>query len=288
MPSLAPNTPVTMSVRLFMWAAFVFVAAAGLSLSLLSEQTSHFFAWTIKPPITAAFLGGGYLAVTTALGLGLREADWASVRVGVWVVATGLVSILIASLLHLDKFHLHSPIWTAKAWAWSWLVLYAALVPGLMAALWAQWRQPAPTGRPGPALPLPLPLSIGLRLGQWLLGGLMVVIGAALFVTPACAEQLWPWSLTPLTARMVGSFYLAIGVSLFAAARENDYSRIRVASFTYLVFALLELVTVLRYPLVDGWTRPALLLAAVLLALFLLGLIGIRGSLKAAVAARGE
>lgn len=257
-----------------MWAAFIFVAAAGLSLFLLSEQTSHFFAWTIQPPITAAFLGGGYLAVTTALGLALREANWASVRVGVWVVATGLVSILIASLLHLDKFHLHSPIWTAQAWAWSWLTLYVALVPGLMAALWAQWRQPATTPGPGPALPL------GLRLGQWTLGGLMVVMGAALFVAPASAEQLWPWLLTPLTARMVGSFYLAIGVSLFAAARENDYARIRVASFAYLVFALLELITVLRYPLVDGWTRPALLLAAVLIALFLLGLIGIHGSLK--------
>ena len=275
MPSLAPVTPTTRSVRLFMWAAFIFVAAAGLSLFLLSEQTSHFFAWTIKPPIPAAFLGGGYLAVTTALGLGLREADWASVRVGVWVVATGLVSILIASLLHLDKFHLHSPIWTAKAWAWSWLVLYVALVPGLMAALWAQWRQPAPTPRSGSGLPL------GLRLGQWLLGGLMVAMGAALFVVPASAEQLWPWSLTPLTARMVGSFYLAIGVSLFAAARENDYARIRVASFAYLVFALLELVTVLRYPLVDGWKPSGLLLAAVLLALFLLGLVGISGSFKA-------
>lgn len=274
MPNLALITPATTSVRLFMWAAFIFVAAAGLSLFLLSEQTSHFFAWTIQPPITAAFLGGGYLAVTTALGLGLREADWASVRVGVWVVATGLVSILIASLLHLDKFHLHSPIWTAKAWAWSWLVLYVALVPGLMAALWAQWRQPATTSRSGPALPL------GLRLGQWALGGLMVVMGAALFVAPASAEQLWPWPLTPLTARMVGSFYLAIGVSLFAAARENAYARIRVASFAYLVFALLELVTVLRYPLVDGWKPSGLLLAVVLLALFLLGLIGIRGSLK--------
>ncbi len=31
-----------------------------------------------------------------------------------------------------------------------------------------------------------------------------------------------PASITPLTARMVGSFCLAIGVSLFAAARKND------------------------------------------------------------------
>ena len=271
MPSPSSVTPVTTSARIFMWAAFVFVAAAGVSLFLLSERTSEFFAWTIKPPVTAAFLGCGYLAVATALGLGLRESDWARVRVGVWVVATGLVSILIATLLHLDKFHLHSPVWTAKAWAWSWLFLYVALVPGLLAALWTQWRQPAAAPAPGTALPA------GLRLAQWVLGGLMAVMGAALFVAPGSAEQLWPWSLTPLTARMVGSFYLAIGVSLFAAAHENDYARIRVASFAYLVFAVLQLVTALRYPVVDWQTLPGLLLAAVLVALFAIGGIGVRG-----------
>jgi hypothetical protein len=258
-----------------MWAAFVFVAAAGVSLFLLSEQTSAFFAWTIKPPITAAFLGCGYLAVATALALGLRDSDWALVRVGVWVVATGLVSILIATLLHLDKFHLHSPVWTAKAWAWSWLFLYVALVPGLLAALWSQWRQPAAAPTSGTALPA------GLRVLQWLLGGLMAVMGAALFLAPWSAEQIWPWSLTPLTARMVGSFYLAFGVSLFAAARENDYTRIRIASFAYVVFAILQLATALRYPVVDWRALPGLLLATVLLALFAIGSIGVRGALKA-------
>jgi hypothetical protein len=266
-----PSTPVTTSARIFMWAAFVFVAAAGVSLFLLSEQTNEFFAWTIKPPVTAAFLGCGYLAVATALGLGLRESDWAAVRVGVWVVATGLVLILITTLLHLDKFHLHSPVWTAKAWAWSWLFLYVALVPGLLAALRTQWRQPAATPAPGAALPA------GLRVAQWLLGGLMAVMGAVLFMAPGSAEQLWPWSLTPLTARMVGSFYLALGVSLFAAARENDYARIRVASVAYVVFAVLQLVTALRYPVVDWRALPGLLLAAVLLALFAIGSIGVRG-----------
>lgn len=271
MPSPPTVTPVTRSARVFMWTACVFVAAAGASLFLLSEQTSDFFAWTIKPPVTAAFLGCGYLAVATALVLGLREADWARVRVGVWVVATGLVSILIATLLHLDKFHLHSPLWTAKAWAWSWLFLYVALVPGLLAALWTQWHQPAAAPTPG------TPLPAGLRLAYWVLGGLMAVMGATLFVAPGSAEQLWPWSLTSLTARMVGSFYLAIGVSLFAAARENDYPRIRVASSAYLVFAALQLVTALRYPVVDWLALPGLMLAAVLLALFAIGSLGVRG-----------
>ena len=266
-----------------MQAALVFVSAAGLSLYLLSEQTSLYFAWTIKPPITAAFLGGGYLAVATALGLGLRESDWAPVRVGVWVVATGLISILIATLLHLDKFHLHSAIWTARVWAWSWLFLYVALVPGLIAVLWAQRRQPEMEYVPGAGLATVLPtgLPTGLRVGQWVLGGMMAVMGLALFVVPESATLLWPWPLTPLTARMVGSFYLAFGVSLFAAARENDYARIRVSSLACVVFAALQFITVMRYPVVDWSAHPGQLLVAMLLALLAMGIIGVRGDLKA-------
>jgi hypothetical protein len=267
------TTPVATGARLFILAAAVFVAAAGTSLFFLSEHTNQFFAWTIKPPVTAAFIGGGYLAVTTALALALRETDWAQVRVGVWVVATGLVSILIATLLHLDKFHLHSPIWSAQAWAWSWLFLYVALVPGLIAALWAQRRKLA-TESPRRAT-----LAPTLRLALRLLGALMLVIGAALFVAPGTAEQLWPWPLTPLTARMVGSFYLAFAVSLFAAAWENDYVRIQVASFAYVVFAILQVVNAVRYPAVDWQDLPGLLLAVVLLALFAIGMTGVRGYL---------
>jgi hypothetical protein len=191
----------------------------------------------------------------------------------VWVVATGLISILVATLLHLDKFHLHSPIWSARAWAWSWLVLYIALVPGLIAALWAQRRKTATEPPRRAALPP------GLRSALQLLGGLMLAIGATLFVAPGSAEQLWPWPLTPLTARMVGSFYLAFAVSLFAAAREDDYARIHVASFAYVVFAASQAVNAVRYPVIDWQTLSGLLLAVVLLALFAIGVTGVRGYL---------
>jgi hypothetical protein len=107
----------------------------------------------------------------------------------------------------------------------------------------------------------------------------MLVIGAALFVAPGAAEQLWPWPLTPLTARMVGSFYVAFAVSLFAAARENDYVRIQVASFAYVVFAASQAVNAVRYPAVNWQELPGLMLAVVLIALFAIGVTGVRGYL---------
>src|SRR5262249_21727589 len=133
--------PISRAARLFAIAAAVFVASAGVSLYLLSEQTNEYFAWTINPPLTAAFLGAGYLSVTTALAIGLADHEWARIRVGMWFAATGLSTILIASLIHFDRSHLHSPVGSARAWAWSCFVLYIGLVPGLILALWYQRRQ---------------------------------------------------------------------------------------------------------------------------------------------------
>ncbi len=270
MPDLSTTT-VSPAVRLFIQVAAVFVASAGVSLFFLSESTHLYFAWTIKPPVTAAFLGGGYLAVTTALAFALRQNDWAQVRVGAWVVATGLVSILVASLLHVDKFHLHSAVWSAAFWAWSWLFLYIILVPGLILALLGQHQQQAVV------LPPQAKLPVWLRLSQMLLGILMLAMGVALFAFPGSAELLWPWPLTLLTARMVGSFYLAFGVSLISAARENDYVRIHVASFAYVAFAVLQTITVLRYQPVNWVELPGQMLVVVLIMLIVIGAKGVQG-----------
>jgi len=271
MTDSSPTTAVSRAVRLFMQAAAIFVASAGASLFFLSESTHLYFAWTIKSPVTAAFLGGGYLAVTTALVFALREQDWARVRVGVSVVATGLLSILAATLLHLDKFHLRNAVWSAEFWAWSWLFLYIILVPGLIMALWSQRQQAAAATAPQAKLPAWMRINLGL------LGVLMLAMGALMFAIPGTAEQLWPWPLTPLTARMIGSFYLAFGVSLLAAVRENDYARIHVASFAYVAFAVLQAITLVRYQPVNWLEFPGQLLAAMLLALLALGAAGAYG-----------
>jgi len=56
----------TTGMRAILWIGAGFVAVAGLNEYLLSSQTDRYFAWTIKLPLTAAFLGGFYL---TAFGM---------------------------------------------------------------------------------------------------------------------------------------------------------------------------------------------------------------------------
>ena len=52
----------TVGIRIILYVASFLVLSVGLSLYLLSEKTDVYFSWTINPPLTAAFLGAGYLA----------------------------------------------------------------------------------------------------------------------------------------------------------------------------------------------------------------------------------
>jgi len=47
-------------MRSLLLAASFMVFLAGFQLFILTEQTEHYFAWTIQPPLIEAFLGAGY------------------------------------------------------------------------------------------------------------------------------------------------------------------------------------------------------------------------------------
>ena len=52
----------------------VLVTAAGIQLFVLTDHTDRLFAWTIKNPLTAAFLGAFYFTALTLAALSAREA----------------------------------------------------------------------------------------------------------------------------------------------------------------------------------------------------------------------
>jgi len=266
------TTPIAPAMRVFLIGATALVALAAFPLFFLSEQTDQFFAWTIQPPISAAFLGSGYWAVTLAVGLALREHEWARIRIGAATVVTGVVFILIATLLHLDRFHLSSTIFTALAEAWAWLVLYIILIPALIIALSQQRRMPGVDAPRQSTLPRWLQIAM---LAQSLI---MLLLGLGLFILPAQVAPIWAWQLTPLVSRMIGSWLIAIGVSLLVAVRENDYTRIHMAAVAYVTYAVLQFVNLIRYPAMLNWAQPnAWLLIVILMGLLIIGVVSLRG-----------
>lgn len=269
--------------RVFLAVGAFLVFASAVSLFIFSEQTEVFFAWTINPPLTAAFLGAGYAGVTLALGLGFRQRDWLRVRVGTSVLITALTLILLATLLHLDRFHLSSPNFFALLWAWAWLILYIGLIPGLLIALWMQRRV-----RVGPEARV-APLAPWLRFLMLVLGATLLLIGAGLFLLPGSVSPLWAWPLTPLTSRMIGAWLCSIGVSLLSGAYEDDYPRVYLVGATYIAYATLQFINLVRYPGTITWSQSNIWMLIILLgAMLITGIASVLGYLALAPAQRAS
>ena len=203
---------------------------AGFLLFPLAEETDRFFSWTIQPPLTAAFMGAAYWAAFVLIGWAARSATWELARPALVPVTTIAVLLLVATLVHLDKFDLDS------IFGWFWLVVYCSVPPALAVLVWAQARRPAgpaPQGRPIPAA-----LRAALLLQAVVMGGL----GVVMYVEPSTAGDLWPWALTPLTARAVSAFLIGFAAAAAYAAWDNRLVPFAGAAYAYAALGALELL----------------------------------------------
>ncbi|HCP62705.1 MAG TPA: hypothetical protein DIU14_09595 [Actinobacteria bacterium] len=244
--------------------------ALGVPLLLLSTMTDRFFAWTILPPLTAAFLGANYWSSALMALLASRRTTWAEGRVAASVALVFAPLTLAATLLHLGKFRLHT------AYGWIWLIAYAVYPPMLGVLLARQLRTPG--GDPPRWRPLPVWARVVLGIHAVAL----IPLAVALFVSPTGVGKAWPWTLTPLTGQITAAWVLAFGVLAALQLRENDLRRSSVCLWTYPVFALLQAVGLLRFGADMAWSRPS----ASLYVAFLASALAL-GSL-APMAARGR
>ncbi len=253
----APPTPrrTLAGMRVLLGIFCALTALAVGALFVLSGNTAETFAWTIQPPVTAAFLGAGYGAGFVLVVLSLRDPVWAHSRVPVITVLVFVVLTLLATLLHIDRLHLSAeagPVsLLAEGTAWFWLAVYVVVPVGMAVLLVLQER--APGADPVPSHPVPRPLRAALAVESALLSA----VGAVLFVSPAAATGSWPWQLTPFTARVVAAWLLAFGIATGVAAVAGDLARLRSAAVAYTVFGLLVLVAVARYAGSLDWGGPS-------------------------------
>ena len=254
-------------MRVLLLAASVLVFLAGFQLSVFTEHTDAYFAWTIQPPLTAAFLGAGYFASFLLEFLASREKEWASPRVAVPAVFTFTTLTLVATLLNFDRFHFSSLDILPRATAWFWLAIYT-IVPPAMLGIWV--KQSYIKGEDPPrSAPLPKWLRTTL-VGQAVV---MLAVGVALFVAPNPAALFWPWKLTTLTSQATGAWLIGIGVFALQSALENDFGRIKAGSASFLGFGVLELVALLRYPNNVDWMKASVWFYLVLMiSIMLVGL----------------
>jgi hypothetical protein len=118
-----------------------------------------------------------------------------------------------------------------------------------------------------------------LRAALGLESVVLLVAGAALFAVPTSTTTLWPWQLTPFTARVVAAWLLAFGLATAMAAFAGDLERLRTATIAYTLFGVLVLAAVLRFPGTVQWGRPvAWVFLAVAVGVVLTGAAGWRAA----------
>jgi hypothetical protein len=194
-----------------------FLVLAFIILYFFPSQSGERFAWQIKPNMTAMFIGAGYLGGSWLFVNAIFGRRWHRVQAGFPAVSTFTVAMLIATVLHWDRFDIrHFPFDL-------WLVLYV-VTPFLVPFVWLRNRVTDPgTPEPGDVM-VPAAPRWGLRL----LGLLLLLFAVAGFVVPSFLAQVWPWALTPLTSRVLAGWFALLGVGGLVIGGERRWSAWRV------------------------------------------------------------
>jgi len=218
-------------------AAFIipFLIVAFALLFIWPNDTDKTFAWTIKPSMTpmmlaSAYIGGVYYFVGVLL-----ERRWHHIKVGLLPV-TAFASILsVATLLHWDRFnHSHISFFT-------WTALYMT-TPLLVFATWLRNR----VRDPGTADPDDSTIPVFLRLGMGIIGATTTLVSLLLFLQPGWMIAVWPWQLTPLTARVIGAMFSLPGLVGLGVAVDSRWSSARLILQAQAFSILFILISAIR------------------------------------------
>jgi hypothetical protein len=240
--TLSRVTPVLPFTRGVFVVGVCLTVGTGIGLFALPDRTADYWAWTIKAPLTAAFFGAGYVGAGTSFALAFRTREWQRTR-AVLLAALTLTSLaLLATLRHLDTFAfgeggLHEAV------AWIWLAVYIALPPLVLAAFVLQERAGG-SREYGTALP-------ALGATRLTLGGVALalgVLGVGLLVEWPAITERWPWPLPSLPASVLGGWLCTYAVAFgWFAARERDWSRVRIGVAPAMLSFALDLIAAARF-----------------------------------------
>jgi hypothetical protein len=209
-----------------------FLIAAFIILYIFPDNTTELFAWTINPRMTPLLMGSGYIAGAYFFVNTLRAKQWHRVANGFPAVAVFAASMGLATLLHWDRFNHSHPSFYA------WTLLYAT-TPFIVLGVWLYNRRTDPGRSSRDVL---IPGSLRVLFGS--LGAGLLLIGTLLFLFPQTFIPLWPWQLSPLTARVGGGWLAMPAVFAILIALDGRWSAARLPleslalSFALLLLAL--------------------------------------------------
>ncbi|WP_257494839.1 hypothetical protein [Microbacterium jiangjiandongii] len=239
-------------------AVIPFLVAAAFLLYTFPTRTGELFAWPIDPPLSAYLLASAYVGGVWFFGGVATARRWHRVAHGFPAVVVFAGLLLVATLLHLDRFSQNISFFT-------WMALYAT-TPVIVAVLGIVQRPQDPRVPETVDVAIPRPVRIALAA----IGAAALCAGVAVFVAPAVAVEVWAWQLTPLTARVTGAVLTLTGVvnaALLWDARWSSFRLLFQAQLLSLVAIALSLIARREDLLTDRPAAPlfvAMIVAALL------------------------
>jgi hypothetical protein len=213
-----------------------FLAAAFLVLWVVPDRTTELFAWTIRPEMTPVVMGAGYGAGVYFFYRVSTGTEWHRVAPVFLGITAFTWAMAVATVLHWGRFNHDHHTFVL------WVVLYA-VTPVLVPGVWAFNRRtdPGRAATGGPSLP---PI---VRICGGVLSLAVTVSGAVLFAVPDLMVGSWPWTVSPLTARILAGWFVLFGVVDGAVVRDGRWSATRILVQSQFVGFGLVLVGVVRF-----------------------------------------
>jgi len=250
------GTPIAWPLRLWLVVEVLFGIGAVLAIGRDPANSATNFAWPINPVVMAAVLGAFYITSAPLFLLPMLARHWENIRAMILPAVLFCTVQLAATFLHWDKFS----IGTGPFYIWFASYL---LPPPIFAAayLWHQRRAGSRTVASGD--PIPSWLKRLLVIG----GSLLTFIAVVTFFFPGFLIPSFPWQLTPLTARSLSGWLIAVGTLMLSISRENDRTRVRLSTPMLILVLPALLIQMTRFAEQVNWGSPVLWIGLFLFAI---------------------
>lgn len=250
------GTSIAWPLRFWLGVEVLFGVAAVMAIGLSPDSSETNFAWPIQPVVMAAVLGGFYITSAPLFLLPLFAKRWEMIRVMILPAALFCTVQLAATFLHWDKFL----VGTVPFYVW--FASYLLPPPIFLAAyLWHQRRASI------------LPVETENTLPIWLkrllaiIGGFLTVVAVLVFFFPNLLIPIFPWQLTPLTARSLSGWLIAVGTTTLSIFLENNRTRAKLVTPMFILLLPVLLLQMLRYADQVDWSNPTLWVGLILFAI---------------------
>ena len=221
---------ILLQTRIVLIVVVPFLLLAFLILYFFPDLSGQRFAWEIKPHMTALFIGSGYLGGAYMFVFAIFGRRWHRVKGAFPPVISFTIAMLLATFVHWDRFDIrHFPFQL-------WLILYI-ITPFLVYYLWHSNRITDPGTPEVDDTRVP-----GIVRKAFLIFGIGAIIWAIImFVLPQTAISIWPWKLSPLTARIMAGWFSLLGMGGIYTSQDKRWSAWRIPLQSITLWAALVL-----------------------------------------------